>query len=403
MVRVTVPVRRNFRADSDASGDRCDNCRFRDGGRCSLLETKVSRSDSCDLHLPRRDSIKRVVRWGGVDIGQTHDPGDLRHGTTMQAGYGHLRKSYGTAPDGKAIDFYLGGNLKSPNLFKVRQLDPDTGEIDEYKYFVGFENAAEVKNAFCHHSGTARFGGIELCDEGELKEYRQDWCGCPTADERLRMGVGEVPDHFQQQLFEIEDDDSLEILADRVVSQAYPDPVHEVLHAFRYAPDSYKGQFVAPLGLFNFNVRRNRVGWKWKSEYHDIDYDILPDESPAVSVEILPEPPAMPLTDIAHSVVAMDSEEVPKPDTRGVGFGGKKKRKEREVEDWISEEMRIKLEEVASEWIKGASAIVRASKSREELLERLEKYPPNENPFAEVIHRYRVYARLAGREEAAKL
>lgn len=391
-MKVTATITRNVRTDSENPCDRCDSCRFRKGGQCSLLKTQVDRSDACDFHFPRQNPVKRVIHWGGMDIGQTHDPGDLRHGTTMQAGYGHLRKSYGNAPDGKAIDFYLGNNLRSSDLYKVRQLNPDTGEVDEYKYFVGFDTAADVKNAFCHHSGTARFGGIELCDRSELREYRQDWCGCPTEDERLNMGVGEVPEHFQQQLLNVKDDNALTVLADRVVSQAYPEPVHEVLHVFRYAPDSYKGQFVAPMGLFNFNVRRNRVGWKWKSEYHDIDYDILPDE-----------PVAMPLTDISHSVVVMDSEEPKKEASQGKGFGSKKKPKLMEPEEWISQEMTNKLEEVASQWLKEVAAFAKTSKSRKELLQKLEENPPDESSFAETIHKYRIFARLSGREEAAKL
>ena len=117
--------------------------------------------------------IKRVLNWHGLSIGVTHDKGDLRYNKTMKAGYGHIRRSYGHAEDAKAIDVYI-KNPNSPSLWKVRQLNTATGEIDETKYFLGFDSPKEVRDCYYYHAGLDRFGGVEKCDPTELNQYRQD-------------------------------------------------------------------------------------------------------------------------------------------------------------------------------------------------------------------------------------
>lgn len=140
-------------------------------------------------------AVKRRMKWQGLDLGVTHDPGDYRfpNGSMMQAGYGHLRGSYGHAPDGKAFDFYIGSNPESEELYKVRQIDPGTGMFDEDKYFLGFASPDEVRQQFIYHAGRDRFGGIERCDPSELKVYRTDTyhrdsteCECAQCQVRQR-------------------------------------------------------------------------------------------------------------------------------------------------------------------------------------------------------------------------
>lgn len=129
-----------------------------------------------DGRMDSAPTIKRRVKWQGLDLGITHEPGDYRFpsGTMMTSSYGHLRKSWGHAPDGKAIDVYVGSNPESEELFKVRQIDPTTGMFDEDKYFVGFSSPEEVRQQFIYHAGRDRFGGMERCDPDELKVYRTD-------------------------------------------------------------------------------------------------------------------------------------------------------------------------------------------------------------------------------------
>lgn len=129
-----------------------------------------------DGRMDTAPAIKRRLKWQGLDLGITHEPGDYRfpNGTMMTSSYGHLRKSWGHAPDGKAIDFYIGSTPESEELFKVRQIDPSTGMFDEDKYFAGFASPEEVRQQFIYHAGRDRFGGMDRCSPDELKVYRTD-------------------------------------------------------------------------------------------------------------------------------------------------------------------------------------------------------------------------------------
>lgn len=129
-----------------------------------------------DIRIPELKSdsipIKKVIKWNGLSIGVTHNPGDIRYSKTMKVGYGHVRGTFGKAEDSKSIDVYI-GDLDNPNLWKVRQLNPKTGEVDELKYFIGFISPKQVKDTFCYHAGADRFGGVEPCND-ELNQYRKD-------------------------------------------------------------------------------------------------------------------------------------------------------------------------------------------------------------------------------------
>lgn len=148
-----------------------------------------------DRRMDSAPSVKRQLKWQGLNLGITHEPGDYRfpYGSIMQSSYGHLRGSYGHAPDGKAFDFYIGSNPEVGDLYKVRQIDPITGMFDEDKYFAGFESPEEVRRQFVYHAGRERFGGIERCDPSELKVYRTDTyhrdsseCECAQCQVRQR-------------------------------------------------------------------------------------------------------------------------------------------------------------------------------------------------------------------------
>lgn len=129
-------------------------------------------SDSLILKKDSASTIKRVVDWQGVKIGITHDPQDVRFNRPMSASYGHIRGTYGQAADKKSHDAYVGKDLESSSVYKVRQLNPDTGEIDEDKYFIGFNSPAHVRNTFCQHAGITRFGGVELCKPEEIESLK---------------------------------------------------------------------------------------------------------------------------------------------------------------------------------------------------------------------------------------
>ncbi|MDA0269049.1 MAG: hypothetical protein O3A14_19340 [Cyanobacteria bacterium] len=120
------------------------------------------------------ERAKRVMRWKRLEIGLSHEPGDTRHGRKMKAGYGHIRGSYGAAEDGMAIDVYVGPDLGSDRVFKVKQVVPDTGELDEYKYLIGCWDKDEAQQLYLAHMPKRFLGGVEAADfETELGQFQQ--------------------------------------------------------------------------------------------------------------------------------------------------------------------------------------------------------------------------------------
>lgn len=124
------------------------------------------------------DPIKRVMRWYKLDIGISHDPGDKRHGRSMRAGYGHIRGSYGDAEDGMSIDVYVGPDLGSREVFRIKQIFPPesgdkAGELDEYKFIIGTWTEAEAKKLYLRHMPKRFFGGVERVSLKSLEKYQR--------------------------------------------------------------------------------------------------------------------------------------------------------------------------------------------------------------------------------------
>lgn len=130
----------------------------------------ITRSDA---NVP----IKRVVKHQGFEIGITHEKDAIRfpYSLPLSAGYGHIRRSYGAAEDKKAIDVYWGGDESATNIYRVRQLDPDTGFVAEHDYFMGFggdDAPKAIRELYLRHLGQKRFGGLEQVDLSEITQYQ---------------------------------------------------------------------------------------------------------------------------------------------------------------------------------------------------------------------------------------
>ncbi len=117
------------------------------------------------------DPIKRVLLWNRLEIGVSHEPGDKRHGHVLTAGYGHIRGSYGDPDpvsgevgDGMAIDVWIGADLGSPKVFRVKQIRPETGEFDEWKYVIGCWSQEEAKQLYLACMPKRFFAGVESVD-----------------------------------------------------------------------------------------------------------------------------------------------------------------------------------------------------------------------------------------------
>jgi len=186
---------------------KCENCVHWQEGNCQVVSGAIDPQGICrlwiipdDLLSPFEgspayvnDSIRldgKMVKWNGLDIGITHEPGMQRFpgSNPMRSYYGRINRSWGAAEDGKAIDAYLSPDFDpatdSSPIYRVMQRDPATGMMDESKYFFGYGSPTDVKNAHIYHAGAERFGAIAQVASSELDAYRKDAtyhadsCGC---------------------------------------------------------------------------------------------------------------------------------------------------------------------------------------------------------------------------------
>ncbi|MBD1995315.1 DUF1073 domain-containing protein [Leptolyngbya sp. FACHB-541] len=132
------------------------------------------------------DKAKYVLKWQGLRIGVTHESGEFRNGYPMFAGYGNLFGSYGDAEDGMSVDVYVGRDLSSPRVYKIRQLKRDY-TLDESKLVIGVGTSQEAVALYLRHIPREMFGGVEEVKLAELQgKYRKDCddtCACTMKNE----------------------------------------------------------------------------------------------------------------------------------------------------------------------------------------------------------------------------
>lgn len=129
-----------------------------------------------DDQLAKTDSarrIKRIIQLQGLPIAIEHEVGENRFqgAKPLTCAYGHIRGSYGDALDGMSLDVYVGNHYDNPQIYKIRQLIPETGEVDEDKYFLAMRDLDQARKTFLATAGRSRFGGIEIVGN-ELDHYR---------------------------------------------------------------------------------------------------------------------------------------------------------------------------------------------------------------------------------------
>lgn len=160
---------------------------------CAKVSGKISPTGTCDLWsgFEKRDRMdgseptRRVVKWNGLQIGLTHEADrDIRFNQPLRGiSYGRIYRSYGMAEDGKAIDCWVGPNLKAedgednPNAYWYQQLNDD-GSPDERKLVIGFYDRIGAKTAIQQtmpgYMRETRFGGLYPVVDEDLTTYRKD-------------------------------------------------------------------------------------------------------------------------------------------------------------------------------------------------------------------------------------
>lgn len=124
---------------------------------------------------------KGHIKVQGLNVTIENPKGSTRSGmdgdgapwsVTMPKDYGYIRGTEGR--DGDHLDVYVGDDTNSSLVYVVDQLDPDTGQFDEHKVFVGFVMPFLVRKtyreAFSDGRADERFGGMTRMTMDEFKQ-----------------------------------------------------------------------------------------------------------------------------------------------------------------------------------------------------------------------------------------
>jgi hypothetical protein len=105
------------------------------------------------------------MKYCGIDITIENPAGSTRVGDkwtqVMRHDYGYVDNTI--AVDGDEVDCFVGPNKTSNRFFIVRQIDPITGNFDEYKLMFGFTDLMEAMAAYRanYQTGWRGFGSIQ--------------------------------------------------------------------------------------------------------------------------------------------------------------------------------------------------------------------------------------------------
>lgn len=120
------------------------------------------------------------IKVDGMDISIENPKGSVRRGTDqnghqweqeMHNSYGYIRGT--EAVDGDHIDVFLSDDPASGKVFVVDQVNPETGEFDEPKVMLGFDDAAEAVKAYLsnYEEGWKGLGNITGVSREAFKEW----------------------------------------------------------------------------------------------------------------------------------------------------------------------------------------------------------------------------------------
>jgi hypothetical protein len=184
------PVRPVDRNDSSVFEPQQEPVSFglsdRDNGRGSLTPTpseidqaahEAATSPLNDLPQPtpaqkEAGNYKKAhVKLHGLDITIENPQGSKRSGVDadgkpwsidMAHHYGYIKRS--TGADNEHVDVFVGNKPESTKAFVVNQVDPKTGDFDEHKILLGFDNKTQAR-------------------QGYLKNYAKGWKGLGSITE----------------------------------------------------------------------------------------------------------------------------------------------------------------------------------------------------------------------------
>lgn len=109
----------------------------------------------------------------GTERSKKAPDGKTEWSVTMPAHYGRILRTEGA--DGDHVDFYMGDNEASENVWVIDQMDAETGRFDEHKVMLGFDDASQAgetyKAGFSDGKGGDRLGGIKKMTVADFKDW----------------------------------------------------------------------------------------------------------------------------------------------------------------------------------------------------------------------------------------
>jgi len=121
---------------------------------------------------------KGKVRLHGLDISIENPKGSTRKGkdqdgkewsSEMKHHYGDIKGT--TGADGDSIDVFIGDNQESQKVFIVDQIDPKTGEFDEVKVMMGFDDANSAKSGYLSNYDK-NWKGLGEITEASVEDFK---------------------------------------------------------------------------------------------------------------------------------------------------------------------------------------------------------------------------------------
>lgn len=132
------------------------------------------------------------VKLNGMVIAVENPRGTIRQGmdidgvkwsSKMPHHYGYIKGVKGA--DGDELDCFLGPNFKADKVYVINQNDPHTGEFDEHKCMMGFDDADAAKAAYeqSYQKDWKGFGDMIECSLQDFKTWisRDGACMSPLS------------------------------------------------------------------------------------------------------------------------------------------------------------------------------------------------------------------------------
>lgn len=166
-----------------------------DNGRARTAKASVKgiQGSTAGIHsvIPQQDAAKLPkMKLHGLVLSIENPRGSIRKGTSltgdswsakMSHHYGFIKGVNGA--DGDELDCFVGPNMQADKVFIVNQNDPNTGEFDEHKCMLGFDDEASALEGYrsSFSKGWEGFDSIVLMTVDEFKQWIKGDCSNPIS------------------------------------------------------------------------------------------------------------------------------------------------------------------------------------------------------------------------------